>query len=164
MSQNYQNNVGPEAQGRIAILVSQVCRREFSKLTESNQIFRNYFVCIHYDLCITSTQIIECIIFAPYDFQQWTPHYTILWSVNWLAKNRQQCCVCCTQENNMFSSSLNVELVCLMNWRGSNTLPWSKFETIGIYSPSATTLCLWLERNILQMNSTLPSTPCYLHQ
>ena len=40
----------------------------FSKLTDNNQIFRNDFVCIHYHLCKISSQIIECKIFAPYDF------------------------------------------------------------------------------------------------
>ena len=35
----------------------------FSKLTDSNQIFRNDFVCIHYHLCKISTKFIECIIF-----------------------------------------------------------------------------------------------------
>ena len=40
----------------------------FSKLTDSNQIFRIDFVHIHYHLCEISTQIIEFKIFAPYDF------------------------------------------------------------------------------------------------
>ena len=35
----------------------------FSKLTDSDQIFRNDFVFIHYDLCKISPQIIECKIF-----------------------------------------------------------------------------------------------------
>ena len=39
----------------------------FSKLTGSNQIFRNDFVGLHYHLCNISSQIIECIIFAPYE-------------------------------------------------------------------------------------------------
>ena len=38
----------------------------FSKLTDSNQILRNDFVGLHYHLCKISSQIIECIIFAPY--------------------------------------------------------------------------------------------------
>ena len=40
----------------------------FSKLTDNNQIFRNDFDCIHYHLSKISSQIIECKIFAPYDF------------------------------------------------------------------------------------------------
>ena len=40
----------------------------FSKLTDNNQIFRNDFDCIHYNLCKISSQTIECKIFAPYDF------------------------------------------------------------------------------------------------
>ena len=40
----------------------------FSKLTDKKQIFRNDFDCIHYHLCKISSQIIECKIFAPYDF------------------------------------------------------------------------------------------------
>ena len=40
----------------------------FSKLTDSNQIFTLDFVCIHYHPCEISPQIIECEIFAPYDF------------------------------------------------------------------------------------------------
>ena len=39
----------------------------FSELTESNQIFRNDFVFIHYHLCKISAQIIECKTFAPYE-------------------------------------------------------------------------------------------------
>ena len=39
----------------------------FSKLTDSNKIFRNDFVGFHYHLCKISSQIIECIIFAPYE-------------------------------------------------------------------------------------------------
>ena len=39
----------------------------FSKLTDSNQIFRKDFVGLHYHLCKISSQIIECIIFAPYE-------------------------------------------------------------------------------------------------
>ena len=40
----------------------------FSSITDSNQIFRNDFVCNHYDLFKMSSQIIECKIFATYDF------------------------------------------------------------------------------------------------
>ena len=36
----------------------------FSKLTDSYQIFRNDFVCIHCDLCKISPQIIEYKIFG----------------------------------------------------------------------------------------------------
>ena len=36
----------------------------FSKLTDSHQIFR---VGLHYHLCKISSQIIECIIFAPFE-------------------------------------------------------------------------------------------------
>ena len=39
----------------------------FSNLTDSNQIFRNDFVLIRYHVCKISSQIIECIIFAPYE-------------------------------------------------------------------------------------------------
>ena len=39
-----------------------------SKLTDINQISRNDFGCIHYHLCKITSQIIECRIFAPYDF------------------------------------------------------------------------------------------------
>ena len=37
----------------------------FSKLTDSNQIFRNDFVCLHYHHCDISSQIIEFVIFYP---------------------------------------------------------------------------------------------------
>ena len=37
----------------------------FSKLTDMNQIFRIEFVCLHYHLGEKSSQIIQCIIFAP---------------------------------------------------------------------------------------------------
>ena len=37
----------------------------FSKLTKSNQIFLNDFEGLHYHLRKNSSQIIECIIFAP---------------------------------------------------------------------------------------------------
>ena len=37
----------------------------FSKLTDSNQIFRNNFVGFHYQHYKISSQIIECIISAP---------------------------------------------------------------------------------------------------
>ena len=37
----------------------------FSKLSDSNQIFRNDFICIHYDLCKISTQNIQFNFFAP---------------------------------------------------------------------------------------------------
>ena len=40
----------------------------FSKLTDNNQIFRNDFDCIHYQLCKISSEIFECKIIAPYDF------------------------------------------------------------------------------------------------
>ena len=40
----------------------------FSKLPDSNQIFRNDFVCLYYHLFKISAQIIECVIFAPYEF------------------------------------------------------------------------------------------------
>ena len=36
----------------------------FSKLKDSNQIFRNDFVCINCRICKISTQIIKCIIFT----------------------------------------------------------------------------------------------------
>ena len=39
----------------------------FSKLTDSNQIFRIDFLCIHYHLCEISSQIIECKILGPYE-------------------------------------------------------------------------------------------------
>ena len=39
----------------------------FSKLTDSNQIFRNDFIDLHYHLCKISPQIIEYIIFVPYE-------------------------------------------------------------------------------------------------
>ena len=42
----------------------------FLKFTHSNKIFRNDFVCIHYHICKISAQIIEIIIFTPYDFLQ----------------------------------------------------------------------------------------------
>ena len=50
---------------------------EFSELTDGNQIFRNDFVCIYYNLWKLSTLIIKCIIFVPYDFMQLTLHNTI---------------------------------------------------------------------------------------
>ena len=66
-----------ETQGDLAILVRQAYSGDFSKLTDSNQIFRDVFVCIHYHLCKISTQIIECIIIAPYDFLQKIPPYDL---------------------------------------------------------------------------------------
>ena len=49
----------------------------FSKITDNNQILRNGFECIHHQVCIISTQIIECIIFASFDFLQWIVFNTI---------------------------------------------------------------------------------------
>ena len=43
-----------------------------SKLTDSDQIFRNDLVCLHHHLCKNSTLIIECKYIAPYFFLQWT--------------------------------------------------------------------------------------------
>ena len=40
----------------------------FAKLTDNNQIFWNDFDCIHHHFCKLSSEIIECKIFAPYDF------------------------------------------------------------------------------------------------
>ena len=40
----------------------------FSKLTHNNEFFRNDFVCIHYRLWKILSQIIECKMFARYDF------------------------------------------------------------------------------------------------
>ena len=37
----------------------------FSKLTDSNQIFKNDFVCLYYHLCKISTQINKCNIILP---------------------------------------------------------------------------------------------------
>ena len=37
----------------------------FSMLMDSKQIFRNYFICIHYHLCEISAHIVECKNFAP---------------------------------------------------------------------------------------------------
>ena len=53
----------------------------FSTLMDSNQIFRNDFVCFCCHLCKISTEINECKIFSPYDFQKWTLYNTIstLW-------------------------------------------------------------------------------------
>ena len=39
----------------------------FSKLTQKNQILRNYFVFTHYDLCKISANITECKMFATYE-------------------------------------------------------------------------------------------------
>ena len=47
-------------------LLNRFIEVNFSKLTESNQIFRNDFVGLHYHLCKISLQIIDCISFAPY--------------------------------------------------------------------------------------------------
>ena len=46
-------------------LLQRFIEVNFSKLTDSNQIFRNYFVGLHYHLCKVSSQIIKCVIFAP---------------------------------------------------------------------------------------------------
>ena len=45
---------------------------KFLKVTDNNQIFRNDLIFIHYYSCKISAYIIECIIFTPYDFLQWT--------------------------------------------------------------------------------------------
>ena len=45
-----------------------VYRGEFIEVNGQQPNFRNDFVCIHYHLCEISSQIIECKIFAPYDF------------------------------------------------------------------------------------------------
>ena len=50
----------------------------FSKLTDSNQIFRNCCVCIHYHLCKISSQIIEWKMFAPYDVLEILNTYSML--------------------------------------------------------------------------------------
>ena len=58
----------------------------FSKLMDSDQIFRNYFVGLHYHLCKISSQIIECIIFAPYELSI-TIIYSMLWpSGHWVIR------------------------------------------------------------------------------
>ena len=48
-------------------LLYRYTEANFSKLTDSNQIFRKDFVCLNYHLCKMSSKIIECIIFVPYD-------------------------------------------------------------------------------------------------
>ena len=48
-------------------LLHRCIQVNFLQLTDSNQIFRNDFVGLHYHLCKISSQIIECIIFAPYE-------------------------------------------------------------------------------------------------
>ena len=54
--------------------------KNFSKLTDSSQIFRINFVYIHYHLCKISPQIIDCKIFDPYDFLEInsTTNYSVL--------------------------------------------------------------------------------------
>ena len=47
-------------------------KNNFSELTDSNHIFRNGLVSIHYHLCKIPSLFIECVIFAPYDLLQWT--------------------------------------------------------------------------------------------
>ena len=42
----------------------------FSKITDNQQILRNDFDCIHYQLCKISSKIIDCKDFAPYDFHE----------------------------------------------------------------------------------------------
>ena len=63
--------------------------------------------------------------------------------------------------NSLFSTSSHILLAYRINGRGPNTLPYGMPEIIGIHSlaaPSITTLCLWSERNSVQMDSTLPPT------
>ena len=38
----------------------------------NHKIFRNDIVCMFYHLSKILFQIMVCIMFAPYDFQQWT--------------------------------------------------------------------------------------------
>ena len=44
----------------------------FSKLMDSNQIFRNDFGCLYYHQCNISSQINDCKIFSPHDFLELT--------------------------------------------------------------------------------------------
>ena len=53
----------------------------FSKLTDSNQIFRNDFVYLHYHLWQISSQIIDCTIFAPYELSMTTIYILYVYTV-----------------------------------------------------------------------------------
>ena len=55
----------------------------FSKLTDNNQIFRNVFDCIHYHIC-KIFQIIQCKIFASYDFLEMNSCGLWLRNSSWL--------------------------------------------------------------------------------
>ena len=59
----------------------------FAKLMNRNQIFRNDFVGLHYHLCKISSQIIECIIFAPNELSIITIH--ALWYASMLLGMKQ---------------------------------------------------------------------------
>ena len=48
-----------------------------SKLTHNNQIFKNDFICIHYHLCKTLSQITECKILLTMISLKWTLYNTI---------------------------------------------------------------------------------------
>ena len=61
----------------IAWLLHRNIEVNFLKLMDSNQIFRNGFVCLYYHLCKILSQINECKIFSPNDFLQWTFYNTI---------------------------------------------------------------------------------------
>ena len=64
------NHSPPNQPFRLQLVAPQVYRDEFLKvngLSDSNQIFKNEFVFIYYHLCKVSSQIIYCIIFAPYE-------------------------------------------------------------------------------------------------
>ena len=48
-------------------LLNRFIEANFSRLADSKQIFRNDFVCFPHRHCKISSQIIECIIFVPYE-------------------------------------------------------------------------------------------------
>ena len=54
----------------------------FSKLTDSNQIFKIDFLCIHYHLREISSQIIECKIFGPYELS--ITNYSMVELTHWV--------------------------------------------------------------------------------
>ena len=76
----------------LLLLHSLFLKVNFPKFTCSNQIFRNFFGCIHNHPCKISIQIIEFRNIPPYDFLRWTLYNTIFSMVKplvpWINSNK----------------------------------------------------------------------------
>ena len=80
-------------------LLNRFMQVNFSKLTDSNQIFRNDLVCLHYHLCKVSS-IIECIIFYLYELSLTTIYSMVLFGLRETRLREYDCKASSTRQKN----------------------------------------------------------------